>query len=74
MTLSSCARQRTRSLTLIVSESLFPIRSHRKSWYSLKVSLRVFKKKGNYEITRLSFLEKREKNEDQSMLRNGIVI
>ena len=36
---SSCARQRTRSSTFIVSESLFPIRSHGE--YYLKVLLRV---------------------------------
>jgi hypothetical protein len=36
---SSCARQRARSSTFIVSESLFPIRSHGE--YYLKVPLRV---------------------------------
>jgi hypothetical protein len=36
----SCARQRARSSTFIVSESLFPIRSHRE--YYLKVPPRVF--------------------------------
>jgi len=36
---SSCARQRARSSTLIVFESLFPIRSHGE--YYLKVPLRV---------------------------------
>ena len=36
---SSCTRQRARSSTFIVSESLFPIRSHGE--YYLKVPLRV---------------------------------
>jgi hypothetical protein len=36
---ASCARQRARSSTFIVSESLFPIRSHGE--YYLKVPLRV---------------------------------
>ncbi len=39
---SSCARQRTRSSTFMVSESLFPVRSHSKcKMYPLKVPLRV---------------------------------
>ena len=39
MSESACARQRARSSTFIVSESLFPIRSHGE--YCLKVPLRV---------------------------------